>query len=84
MNRFRKWLRKFLQDKRAISMRWVVLGIVSLFLIAILGPEAIGTIANANTANWNSAVVTVFQILLPVLAVVGFAIAYIPKVGKGK
>jgi hypothetical protein len=60
----------------------VVIMAVSFLLVAILGPIAIGTIANTTTTLWNPAVVTMFQVLLPILWVIGVAIAYIPR-GKG-
>lgn len=47
---------------------------LALFVFAIIGPQAIGTIANATTTNWNTGVKTIFQILLPILGVVSFAI----------
>jgi hypothetical protein len=60
----------------------VVIMAVSFLLVAILGPIAIGTIANATTTGWNASVITMFQVLLPILWVIGIAIAYIPR-GKG-
>ena len=82
--RFYLVLRMFALDQRGdIGIRDVVLMAVSFFLVAILGPIAIGTIANATTANWNASVITIFQVLLPVVWVIGVAIKYIPKrVGK--
>jgi hypothetical protein len=65
----------------------VVIMAVSFLLVAILGPIAIGTIANLTATNatgtWNPAVITMFQVLLPILWVIGVAIKYIPK-AKGE
>ena len=66
-----------------LSINDVVIMAVSFLLVAILGPIAIGEIANATTSNWNASVVTMFQTLLPILWVVGVAIAYVPKYRKG-
>jgi len=64
------------------GIRDVVVMAVSFLLVAILGPIAIGTIANTTTTSWNASVVTIFQVLLPILWVIGVAIAYVPR-GKG-
>jgi len=66
-----------------LSINEVVMMAVSFLLVAILGPIAIGKIANATTTNWNTSVVTMFQTLLPILWVIGVAIAYVPKYRKG-
>ena len=66
-----------------LSINDVVMMAVSFLLVAILGPIAIGTIANTTTTSWNASVVTMFQTLLPILWVIGVAIAYVPKYRKG-
>ena len=66
-----------------LSINDVEMMAVSFLLVAILGPIAIGEIANATTSNWNASVVTMFQTLLLILWVVGVAIAYVPKYRKG-
>lgn len=65
----------------ALGMRNVAEIAVSFFLVAILGPIGIGYIANATTVNWDPAVTTIFQVLLPILWAIGIAITYIPKRG---
>ena len=71
-------LKKLWKDRRAISSGELVGLAISFFIVAILGPIAIGTVANANTTNWESPVVTVFQIVLPVIWAVAVAIRYLP------
>jgi len=73
---------KEVKQKMGIGLRDVVLMAVSFFLVAILGPIALGTIANATTTGWNTSVITIFQVLLPVVWVIGVAIKYIPKGGE--
>jgi len=54
---------------------------VSFFLVAIIGPIAIGTIANMSsnaTQNWDSSVLTLFQVVLPILWSAGVALKYLP------
>jgi len=63
----------------SVSINDIVLMAVSFLLVAILGPIAIGTIANTTTTSWNASVVTMFQTLLPILWVIGVAIAYVPR-----
>jgi len=62
-----------------IGIRDVVIGTISFLLVAILGPIALGEIANATTTNWQASVITMFQTLLPILWVIGMAIAYVPR-----
>lgn len=71
---------KWLKSKRgALGVGTAVMFAIALFVVAILGPVAISTIANAETTNWDASVVTVFQVLLPILAVIGLAIRFIPR-----
>jgi hypothetical protein len=65
-------------NKRAVTSGEIIGLSVSFFLVAILGPIAIGTIANTTTTNWSSPVITVFQIVLPVIWAVAVAIRYLP------
>jgi hypothetical protein len=73
-----KWLKRFRESKRAITSSEVIGLAVSFFLVAILGPIAIGTIANTTTTNWSAPIITVFQIVLPVIWTVAVAIRYLP------
>jgi hypothetical protein len=65
--------------KMAVGINDIVLMAVSFFLVAILGPIALGTIANATTTSWNASVVTVFQVVLPIIWAIGVAIKYVPR-----
>lgn len=58
----------------------VILVVIGFFVAAILVPPALTQIYSASTSGWNSAVVTVFQILLPILAVIGIALYFLPKI----
>lgn len=69
---------KWLKDKRGITSSAIIGLAVSFFLVAIMGPIAIGTIANTTTTNWDSSVVTIFQVVLPIVWVVGVALKYLP------
>lgn len=73
--------KRFWNDTRAASvgMNDVIIMGVSFFLLAIIGPIAIGEIAGANTTGWESAVITIFQTLLPIIWIIGVAIKYIPR-----
>jgi hypothetical protein len=65
-----------------ISINDVIIMAVSFLLVAVLGPIAIGTIANATTSGWDPSVITIFQVLLPIIWVISVAIKYVPR-GKG-
>lgn len=56
---------------------------ISFLLAVILLPMAMAQIVTTSTTGWNSAVVTIFQLLMPILAIIGIALYFIPKVGKG-
>ena len=75
-------LRSFLRDKKAITSSAIIGLAVSFFLVAIMGPIAIGTIYNITAANqtfyWDASVLTIFQVVLPIIWVVGVAIRYLP------
>jgi len=57
-----------------------VIGIaVALLLVAVLVPVALTTLAGANVTGVDDTVVTVLTILLPILAVIGIAMYFIPR-----
>jgi len=72
---------------RELSINRVVVYAVGFFLVGILFPIGLTEIANvtanqsvgasAESANWDSSVVTVFTIVFPVIACIGIAIDYI-------
>jgi len=51
--------------------------LIELFLVGILGPIALQAIAAGNYSGVNSTVVTIFTILIPVLAGVGIALKWL-------
>jgi hypothetical protein len=60
-------------------VEYVIFLTVSAFLTGYLLPPAITAIANATTKTWNPAVVTIFQVLLPILIIIGLALAFMPE-----
>jgi hypothetical protein len=70
---------KLRKCKRAVSSTAIAGVAVSALLVAILMPIALTEIANVTTTGWETSVVTVFQVVLPILMVVGLALKYIPK-----
>jgi len=50
---------------------------IGLFVAAILLPSALNTIANASMENVDPAVVTIVQVLLPVLGVIAIALYFL-------
>ena len=56
---------------------------VALLVVAIVMPIAILAIADANTTGWNASTITIFGTLLPIVAVIAVAIAFLPGKGKG-
>jgi len=69
---------KLRKDKRAIGVRGVVGAAVAILLIGILVPIGLLAVADANTTGWNASVITIFQTVLPILAVIGLALKFLP------
>ena len=65
----------------ALSTRTIVMAAVGFLLLAILTPIAMEQITGANTTGWNSAVKTIFTVLLPILFVIGVAVSYVKDSG---
>jgi len=73
-------MREFWKNRRAITSGEIIGLAVSFFLVAVMGPLAIGAIADINSSGlgWDPAVITVFQIVLPVIWCVAVALRYLP------
>lgn len=69
-----------------ISANEIILAGIGFLLVAILTPIAMGTLVSTSTTSWNAAVVTLFQVLLPTLYMIGIGMHFIPKITgkKGK
>lgn len=52
---------------------------VGLLVLALIFPIALNTLANATMTNVDSTVVTVVTILVPILAAIGMAVFFLPK-----
>jgi len=76
------FLKRFLKDKRAVSAAAVVSMAIALLLVAYLFPIALLAIADANTTGWVNVVITIFQTVLPIMAVIAVALKFMPW-GKG-
>ena len=55
---------------------------VALLVAAIMIPIGMQQIVGTTTTSWNSAVVTLWQVLVPVLMIIGIAILFIPRGNK--
>jgi len=56
---------------------------VGFLLVALLTPIAMEQVTAANTTGWNSAVKTMFTVLLPILYIIGVAVYYVKDTGGG-
>ena len=61
---------KFSTYRKAITEEFAVDLIIVFLLAAILFPIAQNQLVSATTTNWNSAVVVMFEVLLPILVIV--------------
>lgn len=66
----------------AINARDLVLTAVGFILLVILTPIGMSIVVGTTVTSWNASVVTIFQVLFPVLYLIGSAIYFIPKIGK--
>ena len=55
---------------------------IALILVAALIPSALLAIASAPTSGWSESVKTIFQTVLPILAVVGLLYLFMSGVGR--
>lgn len=69
---------RFKLARRGISAASVVGAAIALLLVAYLFPIALLAIADANTTGWVSVVITIFQTVLPIMAVIGMALKFMP------
>ena len=67
-----------------VSANEIIYAGVGFLLVAILAPIAIGMDVSISTVNWNPAVVTIWQVLLPIVYMIGTGIYFIPKIRGGK
>jgi len=56
---------------------------VALLATAIMIPIGMQIVVGTATTGWNSAVITLWQVLIPVLMIIGIAILFIPRGKKG-
>jgi len=69
---------KIFKDRKAkIVLSDIVIMAVGFLLVAILTPIGMTELVGANTTLWNTSVATIFQTLLPILYIIGIAIAYV-------
>jgi len=63
-------------------MNKIIVVAMGLLIIAVLVPVALDLLANATLTNVDSTVKTVLQVLLPILAIIGLALLFIPRMRK--
>jgi len=77
-------MRKFLKNvKGAVGAKTIATIAISVILIGILVPIAMDELIASNTTGWSTAQKTLFQTVIPVLAIIGLALYYLPSSRKG-
>jgi uncharacterized membrane protein len=66
----------------AVNPKEVIGMAIGFVIVAIISPMAMGVLVGTTTTSWNASVVTLFQVLMPVLYFIGAALYFIPRVGK--
>ena len=65
-------------DVSAEGMTGKIVGIaIGLFVAAVIMPAALVAIANATLTDVDPSVVTIFQVLLPIIAIIGLVMLFL-------
>lgn len=64
------------------SVKTFALLAVALLVAAIMIPIGMQQVIGTTTTSWNSAVTTLFTVLVPVLMIIGVALLFVPKGGR--
>lgn len=65
-------------------IKYAVMLSISLIIAGILMPTGLAAIASATLTGVNASVATIFTVVLPILAILGLALAYMPEELKEK
>jgi hypothetical protein len=68
----------------AVDITDIVVAGVGFLIAALMIPMCMSMAVSTSVIGWNPAVVTLFQVLLPILYLIGTALVFIPKMGSGK
>lgn len=75
----------FVRSETTINpLRYGILMAISLVAVAYLIPVGLQAIAEANMTGVNSAVASIFTVVLPILVILGLALAFMPPELKAK
>jgi len=66
----------------AINIDEIIYAGVGFLLVALLVPMVMQMVVSTSIVSWNPAVVTIWQVLLPILYMIGTGIYFILKLGK--
>lgn len=62
-----------------LNAKNIILSAVGFLLVAVLTPIAMSELVDANTTGWQTSVVTIFTVVLPIVYIVGIAYAFISE-----
>lgn len=70
--------KRLASDVLGEGMTGKIVGIaIGLFVAAIIMPAALTAIANATLTGVDSSVITIFQVLLPIIAIIGLVMIFL-------
>lgn len=70
--------KKHVSDLSGEGMTGKIIGIaIGLFVAAVIMPAALVAIANATLEGVDPSVITIFQILLPIIAIIGLVMLFL-------
>ena len=73
---------KFLRNLKAqVNPSTIIIMVVAIFIAGLLLPTAMSSFKAANYTGLDSAVITIFTVLLPIVIGVGIALKFLHKSG---
>jgi len=72
-------IKRFWENKRGVGMGAVIGIALALIIVAYIVPISFLAIADANKTGWNAAVTTMFQTVLPIIAVIAIVYKFVGR-----
>lgn len=76
------FLRKLKENKRAESLTGKIIGIsIGLMIASVMLVQGVSNVINANTTGWDATVANMFQVLVPMIAIIALVILLLKSGG---
>lgn len=76
------FLKRFRQNKRAESLTGKIIGIsIGLMIASVMLVQGVSNVINANVTGWDATVANMFQVLVPMIAIIALVILLLKSGG---